>query len=71
MKLETYITAKSIQGQISRLDREIRTLKAKSEMIFPVEREIGTICLTTDELKILIEKRELALIKLQKEFDEL
>lgn len=71
MRLETYRTAKTIQEQMSRLRSEISALEAKSEMFFPAEREIGGISLTHDELRILIENREFALMKLQKEFEDL
>ena len=70
MKLESYGQAKLIQEKIYKLNREKSTLNMKMKGVYDSEREIGGICLTTDELKILIEKRELALMKLQKEFDE-
>ena len=46
-------------------------LNMKMKEILNSSREIGGVQLTDDEFKILIEKRELALMKLQKEFDEL
>ena len=71
MKLETYGQAKIIQEKINRIKAEISLLNMKMKEFLNSSREIGGVQLTDDEFKILIEKRELALMKLQKEFDEL